>query len=214
MQQVTVIDLVEARQRRVKNEEDFKRQEKLTRKDWVYDSIAWLKISGELRDDELERLSEKRQKGTCEWVFTNPLFQTWKDDAHGEPVLWVKGIPAAGKTILCTYIIRCMQEEGVFTTVYHICNSYTTGKDLRGEVMRSIAAQLLQGNLELAPFVFENYANKGLEPSISRLRKLLPELLGTIPSVRIIVDGLDEYPESEQTKILTELIALTKAPNS
>ena len=214
MQQVTVIDVVEARQWRIKNEEEVTRQEKLTRKDWVHDSISWLKISGELRDNELERLSEKRQEGTCEWVFKNPLFHSWKDDAHGEPVLWVKGIPGAGKTILSTYIIRCLQEEGGFTTAYHICNSYTTGKDLRGEVMRSIAAQLLQGNLELAPFVFENYANKGLEPSISRLRNLLPELLGTIPSVRIIIDGLDEYPESEQTKILTELIALTRARDS
>jgi hypothetical protein len=214
MQQVKVIDVVEAREWRTKNEEEVERQERLTRKDWVHDSISWLKVSGELRDDELERLSEKRQEGTCEWVFKNPLFQTWKNDAHGEPILWVMGIPGAGKTILSTYIIRCMQEEGGFTTAYHICNSYTTGKDLRGEMMRSIAAQLIQSNLELAPFVFENYANKGLEPSIARLRNLLPELLGTIPAVRIIVDGLDECPESEQTKILNELISLTRTPNS
>ena len=214
MQQVTVIDVVEARQWRTNNEEEVARQEKLTRKDWVHDSISWLKGSGELRDDELERLSEKRQEGTCEWIFKNPRFRAWKDDAHVEPVLWVKGIPGAGKTILSTYIIRCTQEEAGFTTAYHICNSYTTGKDLRGEIMRSIVSQLLQGNLDLAPFVFENYANKGLEPSIARLRKFLPELFGTIPSVRIIIDGLDEYPESEQTKVLTELISLTKAPNS
>lgn len=214
MQQVKVIDVVEAREWRTKNEEEVERQERLTRKDWVHDSISWLKVSGELRDDELERLSEKRQEGTCEWVFKNPLFQTWKNDAHGEPILWVMGIPGAGKTILSTYIIRCMQEEGGFTTAYHICNSYTTGKDLRGEMMRSIAAQLIQSNLELAPFVFENYANKGLEPSIARLRNLLPELLGTIPAVRIIIDGLDECPESEQTKILDELISLTRTPNS
>lgn len=105
-----------------------------------------------------------------------------------------------------------MEEKGDFTTVYHICNSYTTGKDLRGEILRGIAAQLLQDpdNRELAAYVFENYANKGLEPAIPKLRKLLPELLKTIPHVRIIIDGLDEYPESEQLKILNEMISLTK----
>jgi hypothetical protein len=34
-----------------------------------------------------------------------------------------------------------------------------------------------------------------------------------IPSVRIIVDGLDEYPEPEQRAILTELLSQSKPPN-
>jgi hypothetical protein len=32
-----------------------------------------------------------------------------------------------------------------------------------------------------------------------------------IPSVRIIVDGLDEYPEPDQRAILTELLTLSKS---
>jgi hypothetical protein len=71
--------------------------------------------------------------------------------------------------------------------------------------------QLLRANLDLAPYIFERYANKGLAPNIVRLRKLLPELLGTIPSVRIIIDGLDEYPEPDQRMILTDLLALSKS---
>jgi len=112
---------------------------------------------------------------------------------------------------LSTYVIGRLQEEGGYTTAYHICNSYTTGKNLLSDILRSIAAQLLRGNLELAPYIFENYANKGLAPSAARLRKLLPELLATITSVRIIIDGLDEYPVSDQRTILTELLALSKS---
>jgi hypothetical protein len=107
-----------------------------------------------------------------------------------------------------------MQDQGGFTTAYHICNSYTTGKDLRAEILRSFAAQLLQTNRDLATYVFENYANKGLDPAIPKLKKLLPELLKTIPSVRFIIDGLDEYPESEQQKILSEMIQFTKESHS
>lgn len=76
--------------------------------------------------------------------------------------------------------------------------------------MRSIAAQLLRGYPDIAPFVFENYANKALTPSVPRLKNLLPELLQTMSSVRIIIDGLDEYPEKDQRVILTELLVLTR----
>lgn len=229
IKEVFTIDVVAARQWRTKTEEELIRQEKKSRDYYLHDSIAWLKVADEQQDDELTRLCEKRQKGTCEWVFKNEPFQVWKDDPHGDPILWVKGIPGAGekivykvqmlilikpqgKTILSTYIIHRFQEESAgFTASYHICNSYTTGKNLLGELLRSLAVQLLRENLELAPYIFDNYANKGLAPSIVRLRKLLPELLGTIPSVRLIVDGLDEYPESDQRSILSELISLSKS---
>ena len=111
-------------------------------------------------------------------------------------------------------MIKNMQDEQGFTTAYHICNSYTTGKNLLGEILRSITVQFLRSNLELAPYIFENYANKGLAPSIVRLRKLLPELMATLSSVRIIIDGLDEYPEPDQRQILSELLALSKLPGS
>ncbi len=117
---------------------------------------------------------------------------------------------STGKTILSTYVIEILGEKTEFTTAYHICNSYTTGKYLLGEVLRSVTAQLIRSNLDLAAHIFENYANKRLAPSVGRLRKLLPELLETIPSVRIIIDGLDEYPEPDQRAILTELLTLSK----
>jgi len=103
-----------------------------------------------------------------------------------------------------------LENEAGSTTVYHICKSYTTGKDLLGELLRSITAQLLRANLDLAPYIFGEYANKGLPPSLPRLRKLLPELLGMISAIRIIVDGLDEYPETDQRIILAELIPFAK----
>ncbi len=45
-----------------------------------------------------------------------------------------------GKSILSAYIVQQMQEQSSLSTVYHICNSYTTGKDLQGEILRSVAA--------------------------------------------------------------------------
>jgi hypothetical protein len=108
-------------------------------------------------------------------------------------------------------VINRLHEDTEFTTAYHICNSYTAGKNLLGDILRSVTVQLLRANPELAPHIFDNYANRGLGPSIVRLRRLLPELLATITSTRVIIDGLDEYPEPEQRTILAEMISLSKS---
>ncbi|TVY46999.1 Vegetative incompatibility protein [Lachnellula occidentalis] len=210
MREVVTIDVVEARELRIKLQQELEQQERKTQNYYLHDSISWLKLPDEEHDDELDRLAEKRQEGTCEWVFRNPLFQSWKIDAHSDAILWVKGIPGAGKTILSSHIIHQMREEGRFTTAYHLCNSYTTGKHLFGELMRGVIVQLLRANPDLAPYIFENYANKALAPTAARVKGLLEKLVQAIPSIRIIVDGLDEYPLSDQRTILNELLSLSK----
>lgn len=80
--------------------------------------------------------------------------------------------------------------------------------------MRSLTLQLLRQNIELAGYVFENYANRGFPPSVAHLRTLLKNLLSTIPTTRICIDGLDEYPPGEQRSILQELLTLAKQPGA
>lgn len=123
-------------------------------------------------------------------------------------------IPDAGKTILCAYIIEKLQQESQTTTAYLICNSYTKGKDTVAETLRSLAVQLLRRNLDILPYAFENYANKAFSASVSNVRRLLLEILALIPNTRICIDGLDEYPQSQQRSILTEILGFARAPGS
>lgn len=94
---------------------------------------------------------------------------------------------------------------------YYFCNNHTDSKDLRSQILRCLVLQLLRQHLDLAPHVFENYANRGYNPSIQQLRNLLPELLDVIPTTRIIIDGLDECQEKLQRPIMQELLALFKS---
>lgn len=124
---------------------------------------------------------------------------------------WKFGIlTITGKTVLCSYVINSLREEAHISAPFYICNSYTSGKVLLSEVLRSLTAQLLRRHKELAPYVFDNFANTGLSPSIPHLKNLLLDLLGTIPTVRMCIDGLDEFPDSDQRKIMQELTALSK----
>jgi hypothetical protein len=101
--EAAAIDLMEARQWRAKAQEDLEAREKQRSDTYIHDTIAWLNIATEPQDDELDRLLSKRLEGTCDWIFRNAKMKAWKDDAHGEAVLWVKGIPGAG-TSLCLNI--------------------------------------------------------------------------------------------------------------
>ena len=116
-----------------------------------------------------------------------------------------------GKTILCSWIINSLREESHITAPFYICNSYTNGKILLSEILRSLTAQLLRRHKDLAPYVFDKYANTGLSPSTPHLKNLLNDLLTTIPTVRMCIDGLDEFPDNDQRKIITELSALSRA---
>jgi hypothetical protein len=78
------------------------------------------------------------------------------------------------------------------------------------ETLRGIVAQFLRANQDIMPYAFENYANKALPASIPHIRRLLSDLLGMIPETLVLIDGLDEYPASQQRSILTEILPLVK----
>ncbi|KAH7408856.1 hypothetical protein BKA64DRAFT_383301 [Cadophora sp. MPI-SDFR-AT-0126] len=202
------INLEAVQDQRIEREQNVVRQEKRRRDFSIHDTLSWLNLEED--DDRLEILSSKRHVDTCHWILKNGLFQHWKDDRDSDPILWLKGIPGAGKTILSTFLIQSIQQDPAITSAYHFCNSHTYGKDLLGRFLRSFSAQLFGGNLELGPYILDKYANKGFSPTKPQMRALLSELLEVIPSVRLILDGIDEYSESDQRSILTELLSLSE----
>ena len=73
------------------------------------------------------------------------------------------------------------------------------------EFLRSLSSQLLAKNPTLAPFILETYANHGQKPSKKSLSAILERLLVSLPYVRILIDGIDEFPLPDQEELLDEL---------
>jgi hypothetical protein len=76
--------------------------------------------------------------------------------------------------------------------------------------LRSLAAQLLLANRDLVPHAFDSYANKSLLPSVTHVRKLIADLLSMIQVTLIFIDGVDEYPISQQRSMLGEILPFAK----
>ena len=111
-------------------------------------------------------------------------------------------------------IIRFLQQDKHSTILYYFCTYDSSRPNNCSHILRSLTAQILRSNRDLAVFVYDNYIRPGHTSSILQLKKLIPTLLSSIPSIRIVIDGLDEFEQKDQKQILSDLIPFASAQNS
>lgn len=220
------IDIVEAREWRQKTEAEVQERERRERIVQLQGAIAWLAVEG-LQEDDLDRLLRASVRNTADWILAHPKIKSWIEDNEGEPVTWLKGIPGAGmafyatitsrrlmavvgKSILCARLTQFLQDETDIPTLYFFCNRYITSKKLCSEIFRTLVSQLLHLNSDLSLHIYDQFIQKGRAPSMVQLRILLEQLLTSIPSSRIVIDGLDECQEADRKEVMLELFKMTK----
>lgn len=94
--EASALAIIEAKTWQAQQQENLERLEGERRDRQLQDCISWLAIDDRSQEDALERLSQRRQAGTCEWVLKSSQLRTWVENQNAEPVLWLKGIPGAG----------------------------------------------------------------------------------------------------------------------
>lgn len=60
--------------------------------------------------EDLMTLESIRLPGSCEWLPQRDYFQRWQDAACSQ-VLWLRGRPGAGKSVLCSYVVNYLQDS-------------------------------------------------------------------------------------------------------
>jgi hypothetical protein len=192
---------------------------------------TWLEASKLDQEHELYDLVSRCHQGSCDWVYDNPKIKSWVQQGPDHSVLWLKGKPGSGmfkgnvvsthglgwlitcerslgKSVLCSKIIERFQISRDTTILYFLCAETQPESKHCRSLLRALVRQLIQKQPELCAMIQSSYVNNGLQPSVPQLKQLLPRLLSTFTSVRIIVDGLDECDEKEQNLILMEMLAL------
>lgn len=111
----------------------------------------------------------------------------------------------AGKSVLCSQLIRHMQQQKQGALAYFICDFRSPGRNTCSIVLRLMTSQLIKQNQGLVDFVYDECVLKGLTPAKTVLTALLQDLLSGITSPRLLVDGLDECKASDQEEILKEI---------
>ncbi|KAL2842053.1 hypothetical protein BJY01DRAFT_249287 [Aspergillus pseudoustus] len=159
------------------------------------------------------------QPGTGLWLFDASEFQAWRQKPRED--LWLHGIPGAGKSTLVSMVIDCLQAErdrsevpdstGI-SWIYCSSDTLTTGqalKDLTAALWRGLAAE----RSELSPSVVSIYNKnrfRGSRPGFNEIIKALNAEIKRLKQVYLLMDAVDECPESVRYQIVELLQGLAR----
>ncbi|RYP46658.1 hypothetical protein DL768_007171 [Monosporascus sp. mg162] len=159
--------------------------------------------------NEQKRYSDIRQEfpGTGRWLLDNQSIKEWMDPKYPTipPLLWLNGIPGAGKTILASLIVEeCRKLSIRLDVLYFYCKHGDTERNNFISLGRSFLSQLLENNRDsLLPFYYERFS-KSLDPVLCTqevIENLLEVAILNCSDVYIVIDGIDECPRDERRKI-------------
>ncbi|KAJ1337215.1 NACHT domain-containing protein [Microdochium nivale] len=146
------------------------------------------------------------------WILDNPEFVQWRDD-DTHSLLWIKGDPGKGKTMLLCGLIDHLQPRSVAKNqclAYFFCQATDQRINTAIAVLRGLIFMLLDQHSFLLTHIEKKYetAGRGLFEDANAWQALcaiLQDILRNprLPRVLLVVDALDECTTS-----LTQLLSL------
>jgi archaellum biogenesis ATPase FlaH len=141
-------------------------------------------------------------KDSYRWVLHNDSFRQWHDDPHSR-LLWIKGDPGKGKTMLLCGIIDELQASSMIaktnTVSYFFCQATDARINSATAVLRGLLYMLVKQQPSLASHVREKYdeAGKNLFEDANAwvaLVDIFTKVLRdpSLTTTYLVVDALDE----------------------
>ncbi|MDI1493601.1 MAG: hypothetical protein OHK93_005393 [Ramalina farinacea] len=165
----------------------------------------WLEAPDVTIDHNAAR--DKKFKNTGRWLIESPAFVTWLKEENS--MIWVKGLPGSGKSILCSTAIEAVWQQRRGDSQIGVAFFYFTFNDSAKQDVSSMIRPLL---LQLSSQLQDGHANLvqlyeshtfGLPPS-TVLLDCLRNLILKFRHVYILVDALDESPRSGSQEAVLE----------
>ncbi|KAK4238066.1 hypothetical protein C8A03DRAFT_44164 [Achaetomium macrosporum] len=104
----------------------------------------YLSLSKESLDADYSFFQERCTPGTCTWILGNATLTGWMEDMTPKPrVLWVRGNPGSGKSVLSSFLIQHVLNSGV-PCHYFFFRFMSQEKRGMSMMLRSLAYQLAE----------------------------------------------------------------------
>ncbi|KAF2113185.1 hypothetical protein BDV96DRAFT_601378 [Lophiotrema nucula] len=141
---------------------------------------------------------ELRHPTTGFWLKENDSFKRWMGNVGG--ILWLSGIPGAGKTVLSTLIIEgCITNSSSDKAVaYFYCDYKDTRSQDPVHILGTLATQIARQSEDsyeiLERYYIALHPEKQLEskPKADEFSQVIEQMASCFDDLRLIVDGLDE----------------------
>ncbi|KAF5326452.1 hypothetical protein D9611_000968 [Ephemerocybe angulata] len=167
----------------------------------------------------------KRTIGTGSWFVEGAEYKRW---LRGEQkVLWVTGMPGAGKSMLTTIAVNdlqgfCVQSSGEDVVLFFMCQYKTqpSPHEILATFLRQLYEQDRPDVSGIIHPIFSDYQTKSTALQPEHVPDILQRVLSLYRRVFIVVDALDELQKDTRDKLVRLLwpmanvnILLTSRPN-
>ncbi|GIZ46852.1 hypothetical protein CKM354_000996100 [Cercospora kikuchii] len=166
---------------------------------------TWLDACDTETDQDHRHETRTTFGATGKWLLDSAKYRAWcESEFDYAPLLWVTGIPGAGKSVLASLIVDESKKNAGIQTIFFYLKRDDAAKNTFLAMARSLIHQLSLHNDALVSHLYETATTRG-EPSL-RTTKLAKEVLATClraagtPTCAII-DGIDECKQIEQKHI-------------
>lgn len=174
-----------------------------------------------LRDPRDDKARIEKYKGgllddVYRWILQNHEFRQWRS-AEQSSLLWIKGEPGKGKTMLLCGIINELKNSSSNTPVlsYFFCQATDPRANKAAAVLRGLIFMFVCQHPSLVSYIYPDYDTSGKEIFedvnawfvLSRIMRSMlkdPKLDGAY----VIIDALDECSE-DQPQLLDFIVAST-----
>ncbi|KEZ43202.1 hypothetical protein SAPIO_CDS4876 [Scedosporium apiospermum] len=166
---------------------------------------AWLAAeSMTVHQDHFSALRHE-YPGSGEWILKKNRVRQWLDvGSAAGPLLWLTGIPGAGKTFLASTLIEELQKRTGVHVLFFYCKYETVGRNSFMDIARSLLQQCCLGDERLQEYI---EAKSSGEDTLrkSQAKELLDVAIRRKNRAFIIIDGIDECKKEEKVEIVSWL---------
>jgi hypothetical protein len=101
-------------------------------------------------------------EGLCDWILDNPDFQQWRNDEQSQ-LLWIKGNPGKGKTMLLSEVINQLKRSMPKSTLvsYFFCQATDRRINYATAVLRGLVYLLVNQQPSLISHIQAKYDQAG-----------------------------------------------------
>ncbi|KAF5622406.1 heterokaryon incompatibility protein het-E-1 [Fusarium sp. NRRL 25303] len=154
----------------------------------------------------------KHEPLTTAWVNNSSQWKAWVSLASETRLIWIHGLPGAGKTVLASYVIEeleklCEPANGSVCSYYY-CH-YSHNQDETVPFMSWVIAHICR-QINWIPTELKRLHDHGCEPTIVDLGVVLEVILQRLDSLYIVIDAVDESNPQEELLLLIETITVDK----
>ncbi|KAG4262097.1 hypothetical protein FPRO03_10970 [Fusarium proliferatum] len=174
------------------------------------ETIRWLERTN---PSSLHNIAfSKHEPLTTAWVNNSSQWKAWVSLASETRLIWIHGLPGAGKTVLASYVIEeleklCEPANGSVCSYYY-CH-YSHNQDETVPLMSWVIAHICR-QINWIPTELKRLHDHGCEPTIVDLGVVLEVILQRLDSLYIVIDAVDESTAREELLSLIETMTVDK----